>query len=216
MKTTRAEGALLAAVILGLTAAACVDRPAPTSVDVVATAAAMPDAMDHSGAHDDKGYIGGWFDGEDVALRYSRIFFCEDPPTSGAESGCEVGADAEVSPRNGPIPVVYAIAAIGFTPPEGTAHCLGGKPPCLNHPASLDLSRVGGPGNAMAGPHSHVITSRQGGWHQTINIGVPTVEAWKQIVDAKSYEKVKELQEKGLITQDRKTNVFFFFEVQKP
>lgn len=31
----------------------------------------------------DKGYIDGWFDGEDVSLFYTKSFFCEEPAASG-------------------------------------------------------------------------------------------------------------------------------------
>ena len=38
------------------------------------TAAADPA---NSAAHDDKGYIDGWFNGEDVQLYYTKSFFCD-------------------------------------------------------------------------------------------------------------------------------------------
>src|SRR6476660_7122560 len=64
----------------------------------------------NSGAHEDKGYIDGWFDGEDVQLYYTRSFFC-DPLVTGAPVPCELGAPPDTAPRPGPIPTIYAIAA---------------------------------------------------------------------------------------------------------
>ncbi len=221
MRTATARHAMLITAVLGLTLAACTDTVAPSGADVVAITAPTADLTDHSGAHEDKGYIGGWLDGETMQLRYTRHYFCEEPPTSGAPSDCEVGAPAEVTPRSGPIPRIYAIAAAGISPDLATLHCPGGSV-CLNHPSTLDLSRVGGPPSALAGPHSHIITERQGGWHQTVNIRVSSLAVWNQIAAAKSLAKVRELQADpavggaGLISQDRPTNIFFFLQVQQP
>jgi hypothetical protein len=170
----------------------------------------------------DKGYIDGWFDGEDVSLFYTKSFFCEEPPASGADSGCEIGADAEVYPRPGPLPTIYAIAAVGFQPDTATLACRAGSA-CLNHPAMLDASRVAGPGatNIPAVPHSHIITERRGGWWHTVNIRVFDLDVWNQIYAAKSLAKVRELQADpavggaGLISQDTPTNIFFFIAAQR-
>ncbi len=220
MHITRADGALLVAITLGLTAAACADTPDPTEAAAPAIAAQPADAADHSGAHGDKGFIGGWLDGETMQLRYTRLYFCEEPPISSAPSDCVVGAPAEVTPRGGPIPPIYAIAAVGFQPDPATLHCVGGSA-CLNHPSTLDLSRIGGPPSALGGPHSHIIEDRQSGWHQTVNIRVTSPDVWNRIVAAKSIRTVRELQNdpniggKGLISGDTKTNIFFFFQVQQ-
>jgi hypothetical protein len=156
-----------------------------------------------------------------MQLRYTRLYFCEEPPTSGAATDCEVGAPAEVTPREGPIPFIYAIAAAGIQPDPATLHCPGGSI-CLNHPSTLDLTRIGGPPSGLGGPHSHIITEKRGGWHQTVNIRVRSLDAWNQIAAAKTLAKVRELQADpavggvGLISQDTPTNVFFFFQVHKP
>jgi hypothetical protein len=169
----------------------------------------------------DKGYIDGWFDGEDVSLFYTKAFFCEEPPASGAATDCEIGANAEVYPRPGPLPTIYAIAAVGIQPDPATLACPAGSA-CLNHPAMLDASRVAGPGatNIPAVPHSHIITERRGGWWHTVNIRVFDLDVWNEIAAAKSLTKVRELQADpavggaGLISQDTPTNIFFFIEAQ--
>ena len=86
---------------------------------------------------EDKGYIDGWFDGREVQLYYTKSYFCAEPPLSGASSDCEIGAPPEVGPRPGPIPTIYAIAAVGFRPDPATVACVAGSP-CLNHPAMID------------------------------------------------------------------------------
>jgi hypothetical protein len=171
----------------------------------------------------ESGYIDGWLDGEDVSLLYTQSFFCEEPPASGAESNCEVGADAQVFPGSGLIPTIYAIAPVGIQPDPATLACRAGSP-CLNHPAMLDVSRVAAPGatNVPALPHSHIITQKHRGWWRTVNIRVFDLEVWNEIAAAKSLTRVRELQadpavggaSPPLISQDTPTNIFFFIESQ--
>jgi len=173
-------------------------------------------AMDNnpnSAAGDAKGFINGWLDGETVSLRYTRLYFCAEPPSSAVSTHCEVGADATIAPRSGPIPKIYALAPAGFKPDPSTVHCPGGTV-CLNHPHALDLSRLGLPDSVFAPAHSHIITDRQAGWHNTVNIRVKSLAVWNMISAAKSLAKVRELQAARLLGPDIPTNVYFFFEVQ--
>ena len=87
---------------------------APLSQGVVAE----PMVSHNGAAHEEKGYIDGWIDGNDVRLHYTKLYFCAEPPASGADSGCEIGGDAEVAPRPGEMRKIYAIAAVGFQPPR--------------------------------------------------------------------------------------------------
>ena len=171
----------------------------------------------NSAAGDVKAFIHGWLDGETVTLRYTRSFYCEEPPTSVADSGCEIGALPEDFPRGGPIPVIYAIAPIGFTPTDpSTLHCPG-TPLCPDHPPMIDVTRLDIPGVSVVAraPHSHIITSRQAGWHRTVNIRVLSSWVWDQIVAAPTLETVRQLQSTHpeSISADHPTNIFFFFEV---
>lgn len=201
---------------------ACSDagRLAPTPVAVSSTEqhvhgdqAVDPHVLNPS---DGNGYIAGWFDGSEVQLHYTKSFFCAEPPLSGAASNCEIGAPAEVTPRNGPIPIIYAIAAVGFRPEASTVACAAGSP-CLNHPGMIDASRVGGSatGNALA--HSHVLDRRAAGWFHTVNIRVFNEAAWYEIAGARTLAKVRELQggnpavgTPGVISGDTPTNIYFF------
>ena len=210
-----------------LLAAGCMEPNAPTTPTSL-TSAVQPT---HIGSHDrtsgsmvshglksaDKGYIDGWFDGDAVQLHYTKVFFCAEPPESGADTHCEIGAGAEVAPRPGRIPTIYAIAAVGGIQPDvSTLACPAGSP-CLNHPAMIDVSRVRpGATNAPALPHSHIVAEHHAGWFNTVNIRVSNLDVWNQIAAAKSLAKVRELQAdpqvggRGLISQDTPTNIFFF------
>lgn len=213
-----------------LSVASCMDRGAPTDPTPLATVGepAQPAPRGAVGAMathgvashgtGDKGYIDGWFNGNTVQLHYTKVFFCEEPPSSGADTNCEVGAAAEVAPRPGPIPTIYAIAAVGGIQPEvSTLACPAGSA-CLNHPAMIDVSRVRGPAftNVPGLPHSHIVAEHRAGWFNTVNIRVSNLDVWNQIASAKSLAKVRELQAdpavggKGLISQDTPTNIFFF------
>lgn len=170
----------------------------------------------NAGSQDEHGYIDGWFNGETVQLHYTKLFFCAEPPESGAPTHCEIGGGAEVDPRPGPIPTIYAIAAAGIQPDPATLACPAGSP-CLDHPAMIDISRIRpGVTSAPGLPHSHIVTDRRGGWFNTVNIRVTNLEIWNQIASAKTLDKVRELQAdpnvggKGLISQDTPTNIFFF------
>jgi hypothetical protein len=169
----------------------------------------------NSAAGDAQGIIHGWLDGQTVDLRYTRLYFCAQPPTSDVSTGCEIGAPATIAPRSGPIPKVYAIAPVGFSPDPATVHCPGGTV-CLNHPPVLDPSRVNGNPSVFAPAHSHIISDLQSGWHETVNVRVTNINVWNDLAAAKSLSRLRELQALGQVGPDIPTNVYFFFEVQAP
>jgi hypothetical protein len=211
--TRRHSSAVLA--VLALVACAGPDRSTGLARHTVA-GAKMAGSVDNpnSAAGDEQGFISGYLDGETMSLRYTRLYFCAEPPESAASTGCEVGAAPTIAPRPGPVPKIYALAPAGFVPDPSTVHCKGGTV-CLNHPPMLDLSRLGLPSSVFGPAHSHVLESRRAGWHNTVNIRVPSVEAWNEIAAAKSLTKVRELQAAGRVGPDIPTNVYFFFEVQQ-
>ena len=167
----------------------------------------------NSGAGDAKAFIGAWLNGQRVELRYTRPYYCDEPPSSIATSGCEIGAPPEDFPRGGDIPLIYALAPVGFTPSDPTTiHCQG----CANHPMQIDITRLNLPISlANSPPHSHIITSSQAGWHRTVNIRVLSSSIWNQIAAAPSLATVRTLQAQNptLISRDLPTNIFFFFQV---
>jgi hypothetical protein len=229
MKTHKGISLIVGLMCLAaaLVVAGCMQRSTPTTPTSLTSLAPadppaqlghdMADMAAHRAVAGDKGYIDGWFNGETVQLYYTKAFFCEEPPDSGADSHCEVGAAAEEAPRPGPIPTIYAIAAAGGIQPDpSTVACLAGSP-CLDHPSMIDLSRVRpGAFNAPAVSHSHILAEHHAGWFNTVNIRVFNLGVWNQIAAAKTLEKVRELQAdpnvggKGLISQDTPTNIYFF------
>lgn len=226
-----AAGAAVAVASLGLLATSCSRTSSPAAPsDPAAVSNLAPNGAGYHGGHgaasqldhDDKGYIDGWFDGHDVQLYYTKSFFCAEPPPSGAPSDCEIGAPPEFAPRDGPIPTIYAIAAVGFQPDSETVACMAGTA-CLNHPAMIDLSRIGGPPSALPVSHSHVFDRRGAGWFNTVNIRVFNAAAWNAIAAAKSLAKVRELQGgnpnvgvPGVISADTPTNIYFFIAGFRP
>jgi hypothetical protein len=208
------------AAVLGLTLAACAESRTVSGIDAThakAPASDLAPGDPNAAAGDVKAFIHAWLNGETVELRYTRSFYCDQPPTSVAASGCEIGALPEEFPRGGPIPVIYAIAPVGFTPSNPSAlHCPG-TPLCPNHPPMIDVTRLDLPGvsTVSRAPHSHIITSRQAGWHRTVNIRVLSSSVWDQIVASPRLATVRQMQaaHPDLISGDNPTNIFFFFEV---
>src|SRR5688572_13031400 len=95
-----------------LALAACVDSTTPGGVDPSAPdgiSTELAPGEPKAGAGDTKAFIRAWLDGEAVQLRYTRSFYCEEPPESIAPSGCEIGAAPENFPRGGLIPKIYAL-----------------------------------------------------------------------------------------------------------
>lgn len=169
----------------------------------------------HGGAQ--TGTTPGWFAGQTVQFFYSKPFFCSPPETGtvGAPSGCEVGADGTADPRPGPIPVLYVMTPIGFRPDASTLHCptVGS---CINHPSTIDLSRLFGASQADVPlpAHSHIIDENHGGWWELKVIGVTDPTVWDRVVAGKSLTTVRQLQAAGHgITGDHLTNTYLFFSV---
>jgi len=232
------KGLLFFASAMWLIAACTTSKApiAPTSVQTSTSAspahlghgAATADATGAitSAANEDKGYIDGWFNGENVQLYYTKSFFCDPvaPKPPDTPVPCELGAPPDATPRPGSIPTIYAIAAappIANLVDPATLACRAGTP-CLNHPLMIDLSLIGG--SPMAGPaaHNHILNSRGGGWFHTVNIRVFSLAAWNQIAAAKTLSKVRELQgdpnmgKAGVISADTPTNIFFFIAGARP
>ena len=160
----------------------------------------------------------GWLNGRTVTFFYTRDFFCAQPPSSSAASGCEVGAAGTGPIGNPGIPELWVLVPLGFAPPASTLQCpVAGN--CVGHPHDIDLSRVFGPGAAdvLTPAHSHVIDDLQGGWWESFIVGVKTEAAWDAIVAGKSLATIRALQAadpaQNTITHDIPTNLFLFFNV---
>src|SRR5687768_2622044 len=203
-----------------LAVAACAESTTPSKVVLSGAdgfSTNLAPGEPNAGNGDTKAFISAWLDGDAVQLRYTRSYYCEEPPESIVSTECEIGAAPENFPRGGLIPTIYALAPVGFTPTDiTTVHC-STSAPCANHPPMIDITRLNIP-NVSIGtrpPHSHIITSTQAGWHNTVNIRVLSSAVWNQIAAAPSLATVRQMQADfpTLISADIPTNIFFFFQL---
>ncbi len=198
---------LLLAALASVTLAACSDKTAtgPASAPVL-------------------GKTAGWFNGREVTFEYTANFQCPavTGQTSGASSGCILGAAPTSRPAapeldpSVPAPTLYVMVPLfSPAPPATTLHCPTTS--CTQHPATIDLSRVFGPGteNAATPPHSHIVGQLEGNLWGISVVGVNTLDAWNDIVMNKSLSRVRTLQAQSSspLTGDIPTNLFLFFDV---
>lgn len=222
--STRTMGVVLS----GVAAAALATAAGPAfAASTASTASTASDAGMAMGSATSSGWHGharvgntaGWINGRTAVFHYTRNFVCKVPPTSGAASRCELGASYDAIPANSFDPL-YVLVPLGFTPRAGTLQCpVAGK--CIDHPHTIDLSRVFGSGtsDALLPPHSHIVTTAnagQGEWWNVIVIGVKSSAAWNDIAAAKSYKEVQALRVRdgATITDNIPTNLFLYFSVK--
>src|SRR5439155_8723673 len=136
--------------------------------------------------------------GTTVQFFYHKPFFCrtpvEDGNPVGSSTDCELGSDGTADPRPGNIPTLFVMTPIGFRPAEATLQCpIVGH--CINHPSTIDLSRVFGAGteNAPLPAHSHIVDQAEGNWWELDVVGVKDRATWDQIVAGKSLATVRAL-----------------------
>ena len=213
---------LLTGAALAAALAACSDSsttPTQASPGGEVAMATSHNAVDGA----DFGFTDGWLAGQTVRFFYHKPFFCRTPVEDGLPVGsttdCEVGSDGTVDPRPGHLPTLYVMTPLGFRPDESTLQCpVVGQ--CINHPSTIDLSRLFGASvaNAPLPAHSHIIEQRNGNWWELEVIGVKDLATWNAIVAGKSLETVRALQaaDPGAehITPDIATNTYLFFDVR--
>ena len=163
------------------------------------------------------GFTDAWFNGNTVQLEYSHPFFCAQPPSSEARSGCEAGDAAVTPPPSGPVvSSLYLLRPLGFVPPSSTVQC-GAS--CIDQPGTMDLSRIGGAGEAALSRRSFVIEddeSFQSTWWPVVVVGVKSLDAWNTIASAKTIDAVDACQASGHCRTEAETNAFVFFQVLGP
>jgi hypothetical protein len=188
------------------------------------------------------GTTAAWYNGGTVTLAYTKEFACPTPPAAHSVSQCEAGAPATTSPMAGTpldsIPPIYVLVPLYQNPPQSTTSTLQcpNVGNCVDHPHDLDLGTylgaVFGPGDTTAAlpPHSHVITTLDGGvnepWLVSV-VGVLDSTTWNAIVSAKDSAEITALQQSdptlngagsgGVgthITTYIPTNLFLFFEAK--
>ena len=176
--------------------------------------------MSSSSSTNHVGNTKGWYNGRTVTFHYTRNFFCQNPPSSGAATHCEAGNDYTQTPSAHLRPAVRGRAA-GLHP-AGSPRCSArhaGR--CIDHPHTIDLSAVLGSGtaNALLPPHSHIVATANSGqpeWWNVDVVGVKSLKAWNKIVASKSDARLMWLQkhDHSVVTGNIPTNLFLYFAVQ--
>lgn len=158
-----------------------------------------------------------WIDGQDVNALYTESFYCDTSVTSAATTGCEAGAPPNrvppgVSDPTAPSPTVtnsqidplYIPVPLYSTPPVTYNQCSSAIT-CIDHPATIDLSRLAGVlgapasalGNVPLPGHDHLLTTRNGDqpeWWNVVVIPVTSPQGLASVENAKDYASVKALE----------------------
>ncbi len=160
------------------------------------------------------------FDGgyilEDV---YSHGFYCDTSIASKAASGCEVGAAFQKPPAKQFDPL-YITVPLGFTVPPMAMQCPSALI-CIDHPATIDLSLIGGPSSTMTPGHDHFTTTTNGfmpEWWNVEVVGVTSRATYYAISTHRSFQYIQSLIAKGdkTVTKPIPTNLFLYFAVRPP
>ena len=148
---------------------------------------------------------------------YSEQFFCDTSVSAGSSSGCEAGAPPTqvppgVADRTAPSPTVtngnidplYIPVPLYSSPPVAYNQCSSAIT-CIDHPATIDLSRLastlGAPASALKNVplpgHDHLLTTRNGDqpeWWNVIVIPVTSPQGLAAVQNAKDYNAVKAME----------------------
>ena len=213
--TRRAGIALLGLLGVGLAVASGTAFASSGSSAAHMSMAGLPSSSSNA-----VGTTKGWFHGSTVTFKYTRNYFCQQPPASQASSKCEAGASYTQTP-SGKFDPLYVVVPLGFTPPKSTLQCpVAGK--CIDHPSTIDLSAVLGSGtsNLPLPAHSHIVATANGGqpeWWDVDVVAVKNLTEWNRIVAQKNDEELRYLQRSsgGEVTGSIPTNLFLYFAVQK-
>lgn len=166
-----------------------------------------------------------FYAGSTVDALYTETYYCDRAVSSGAASGCEAGVGYKhlppgvssakyVDPLWIPVPL--------FKPTPSTQCPMTG---CVDHPMTIDLSRLSSALGVPAGKlkdvpvpaHDHVINTRNNDlpeWWPVIVVGVTNRASWDKITRAKSLAEVRSLQsdKSSGVTPDIPTNLFLWFQ----
>src|SRR5580704_13398438 len=178
------------------------------------------------------GESNGYYNGTNVDLLYSENYYCDANVSSGATSGCEVGA--------GPSPTPSAASAgnsgtsLGNTTHGDTLYIpvpLFTNPPatqctatatCIDHPPTIDLSRIaaalpGHPSGASVSDipipaHDHVVGTRNSGRPEWWNVEVVATTSPSTFSTLKSVSAIQTALNNSTAIE-APTNAFLFFQV---
>ena len=147
---------------------------------------------------------------------YTQGFFCDTTVPAQSQSGCEVGKTFNKPPSKNFDPL-WITVPLGFTVPQMDMQCPNGLT-CVDHPATIDLSAIGGPANAATPGHDHFTSTRNGGvpeWWDVYVVGVTDRATYYAIRQHGSFAYVEQLIKSGdkHVTKPIPTNLFLFFAV---
>ncbi|MEV7595956.1 hypothetical protein AB0O91_01030 [Kitasatospora sp. NPDC089797] len=172
------------------------------------------------------GVTDGWFNGHDVKFLYTQNYFCDLSVTSGADSGCEVGQKFNTVPPGTtseeftdplfiPVPL--------FSPAPANLQCPAG--PCVDHPMTIDLSRIAAAlgaspdalRNVPVPGHDHIIADRnmdRPEWWPVYVIGVTNPDSFAKIRQGKDLATATRLAQdpNAGVTAPIPTNLFLWFQ----
>lgn len=172
------------------------------------------------------GVTDGWYEGTTTQFLYTQNYWCDPAVKSGATSKCEAGekyrhvppglvSDEFTDPLYIPVPLFK---------PAPPLQCPAGKP-CVDHPKTIDLSRLAGTlkmpasklKNVMLAGHDHIIDDRNDNnpeWWPVFVVGVTNPHSFAKIEQGKSLDVVNKLaaDPRSGVTKPIPTNVFLWFQ----
>ncbi len=173
------------------------------------------------------GVTDGWYNGRTTQFLYTQNYYCDTSVSSGADSRCEAGqkfnhvppgttSEAFTDPLYIPVPL--------FTPGPDHLQCPAGEP-CVDHPKTIDLSRLasalGKPASALRNVplpgHDHIITDRNNNrpeWWPVYVIGVSNPDSFAKIEEGKDLATATRLADdpNSGVTKPIPTNTFLWFQ----
>ncbi|MCU4184372.1 hypothetical protein K6U06_08365 [Acidiferrimicrobium sp. IK] len=195
--------------------------------------------------HPSCGHVGSSFadfNGTSTEIVYSENYYCDANVSSGASSGCEVGAPASAQPSASSAggtgtslgnttsgDTLYIPVPLGFTPSSPTqCPAASSTVTCIDHPNTVDLSRIAAylpnnpspssVANAFVPAHDHVVTTRNNGNPEWWNVKVVPVTSQAALT---TIETSKQLSASQLQPFDPSSNpggyipsnMYLFFQV---
>jgi hypothetical protein len=178
------------------------------------------------------GESNGYYNGTNVDLLYSEDYYCDANVTSAATSGCEAGAGPSATPSS--TSAGNSGTSLGNTTHTGTLYIavpLFSNPPatqctatatCIDHPSTIDLSRIAGalPGHPSPGSvsdvpipaHNHIVGTRNNGqpeWWNVEVIATTSPSTFRTLTSLSAIQTA--LGNSSAI--EAPTNAFLFFQV---
>ncbi len=164
--------------------------------------------------------------GRAVSFTYSNGFYCDTSVSANSTSGCEAGATFHHPPTHKDFDPLFITVPLFKQQESMRMMCPNGKV-CVDHPGTIDLSRLssalGAPPSALynvATPgHEHFITTANNGkaeWWDVKVIGVTKKKVFNEINQHRSYSYIQQLRKhhNKHVTANIPTNLFLWFGVK--